>query len=288
MFALMALVGVALSSFVMFDTDTEDTQDDTRDDEPQPETIRVDALIYTDVDQIEDGTSSTTLDDSPVVRFGGAEDDMITGSNGNDLLDGEGGNDTLIAGDGHDILQGGDGQDLLRGDAGDDRLMGHEENDILLGGEGNDALFGGAGNDALGGEDGNDELHGYLGHDTLQGGAGEDVLFGGAGNDTLDGSDDDATDTLLGGSGDDHLIAGAGDHMSGGSGADVFSVHQDSVIDDFNPDEDTVEVLYYNDAPTLSTQVSDAGLVLLADGAVVATFSNLAALDLENVDLVAA
>jgi len=48
MFALMALVGVALSSFVMFDTDTEDTQNDTRDDEPQPKTCCVATQVTTD------------------------------------------------------------------------------------------------------------------------------------------------------------------------------------------------------------------------------------------------
>ena len=287
----MALVGVALSSFVVFDTETASDNDEPhalRNGEPEPETIRVDEFLYTDTDMIDGGTSADAIDDSPIVRFGGAEDNVITGANGNDLLDGEDGNDILIAGGGNDILQGGAGDDLLRGDDGDDRLMGHDDNDILLGGAGDDALFGGMGDDALGGEAGDDELHGYLGNDTLLGGAGHDVLFGGAGDDTLDGSDDDMTDTLIGSAGNDHLIGGIGDHLSGGSGADVFSVHQDSVIDDFNPDEDTVEVLYYNQPPMLTTQVSDAGLVLLADGAVVATFSDLTQLDLAAVELVQA
>jgi len=288
----MALVGVAMSSFVMFDTDTTseaDDQSNARDAEPEPEVIRVDAFLNEEAgDTHSDQASATSANDTPLARFGARDDDMLTGANGNDLLDGQAGNDTIIAGGGDDILQGGAGDDTLRGDNGDDRLMGHADNDMLDGGAGDDALFGGTGDDVLNGGAGDDQLDGYLGADTLFGGAGEDVLFGGADDDVLNGRGDGKTDTLLGGSGDDVLIAGNGDHMTGGSGMDVFNVNQNAVIHDFDPDEDSVEVVYENDMPTLTTQVSDAGLVLLADGAVVATFSKLAQLDMASVDLVRA
>jgi len=290
MIALMALVGVALSSLVLFDPDPGDQDDPALNGnnpaEPQPETIPVDAILNEDTLTGAD-TSSDAMGTDPLVRFGGPSGTLVLGANADDLLDGEGGDDTLRAADGDDTLHGGTGDDTLFGENGNDRLLGQDGDDILIAGTGDDALFGGAGHDALYGDAGDDQLHGYLGDDTLVGGAGADVLFGGAGNDILDGRDD-TTDTLLGGSGDDTLIAGSGDHLSGGAGADIFALTANNSVDDYDPTTDQIEVMYEGTPPALSTQVSDAGLVLLADGDVVATFADITALDLTQVRLVAA
>ncbi len=112
---------------------------------------------------------------------GGAEDDIVSGNNGNDRL---------FGGDGWDELSGGNGRDLLRGDAGNDILDGGDSNDRLFGGDGNDDLYGGNGRDRLFGNDGADNLSGDGNNDALFGGDGNDVLNGGRGNDNLIGGDD--------------------------------------------------------------------------------------------------
>ena len=50
----------------------------------------------------------------------------------------------------------------------------------------------------------------------------------------------------------------------------------------------TIEIAYFDAPPELSTGASDAGLTLLADGDLVATFSNLDDLDVTIVSLVTA
>ena len=85
-------------------------------------------------------------------------------------------------------------------------------------------------------------------------------------------------------------MGGAGDVLNGGTGADTFmlGLDDDAIVEDFNADEDLIEITYEGKAPVLSTVPTDAGLSLLADGEVVATFGNLETLDLANVTLVAA
>lgn len=112
----------------------------------------------------------------PVVAYGGAGDDALTGGNGADLLCGQAGGDTLL---------GGLGDDTLNGGGGDDRLLGEAQNDRLNGGAGRDWLDGGAGDDLLSGADREDTLLGNAGNDTLKGGLGDDQLTGGSGNDAL-------------------------------------------------------------------------------------------------------
>lgn len=55
--------------------------------------------------------------------YGGAGNDVLTGSSGNNLLLGNAGHDTLYGGLGRDLLVGGAGIDRLDGGAGDDLLL---------------------------------------------------------------------------------------------------------------------------------------------------------------------
>lgn len=168
-----------------------------------------------------------------------ADNDMLSGGEGEDFLHGGAGHDTLDGGTENDALVGGSGLDKLTGGDGDDELAGGSEDDVLDGGDGDDhligsygadELYGGAGADILQGGSENDMLNGGLGNDLLQGGIGDDVLIGGAGDDVLEGStgDDNLSSSsgenqLSGGSGDDKLTGGIGvDMLNGGSGSDVL------------------------------------------------------------------
>ena len=151
-------------------------------------------------------------------------------------------------------------------------------------------LNGGGGDDVLMGGDGDDALLGSLDNDTLIGGAGTDTLHGGSGHDVLYDRDDNSPDYLNGGAGDDTLMGGVGDNLHGGTGADTFKLIEgnDTIVEDFDPTEDVIEVTFDGKIPELSTTLSEEGLVLLADGETVATFANLTNLDLETVSLVPA
>lgn len=150
--------------------------------------------------------------DRPVVAYGDAGDDYLSGGSASNTLDG---------GDGNDRLRGGRGNDVLTGGSGDDKILGLFGDDILRGGDGNDDLHAGEGNDVVYGEAGNDRLDGEAGDDYLDGAAGNDAIRGGAGNDKLLGGDNQ--DMLNGGLGDDELYGQAGDDaLEGGTGNDVL------------------------------------------------------------------
>jgi len=148
------------------------------------------------------------------------------------------------------VVSGNDAGDIISTGAGDDH--GHIGDDNIRGDAGDDEFNGGAGDDTL---------LGSLGDDALVGGEGADTLHGGSGDDVLSDRGDNMRDFLNGGAGNDVLMGDAGDHLHGGTGIDP---------------------------PELSTGASDAGLTLLADGDLVATFSNLDGLDVTIVSLVAA
>ena len=148
------------------------------------------------------------------------------------------------------------------------------------------------------GTDGDDRLFGRAGDDDLDGGAGDDILIGGGGSDQIDGgsgndqifAQDGYGDQLNGGAGDDEIYADHGDKMSGGAGDDVFTIIEDAdaVVTDFDAEADRIEVQYEGASkPVLSTTLTDTGLQLLADGAVVATLGGITTLDLDTVALVA-
>ena len=127
----------------------------------------------------------------------------------------------------------------------------------------------------------------------LIGGAGQDVLHGGAGDDVIDGVTGEETatlDYLNGGAGNDTLIGNAGDILSGGTGADIFAMDatQGSMtVMDYDAADDTLVVLYNGAEPILSTELTEGGLILLADGTEVATLGGIETLDLATVQMVA-
>lgn len=163
------------------------------------------------------------------------------------ISDGEG-SSTLKGAAGSDLIFASGGDDFASGGNGDDFIDGGEGNNLLQGEEGNDFLLSGSGNDTLEGSDGIDLLISGTGNDSLDGGAGNDILIGGPGNDTLVGGDDD--DRLQGGPGKDSLIGGEGVDrfrfekgavkLKGGKGGK--SLKNVDVIEDFNPDEEVIEV----------------------------------------------
>ena len=277
MLAILGLMGVTLSAVMFIGTDDEELPENTLPaedpDDPSIEIQRLDDIAG--------------LSDDNIVIFSGNEDDTVQSGAGDDYIDGENGNDHLAGGAGNDTIQGGRGDDTIAGDAGDDMLNGHIGNDMIAGDAGDDALNGGGGNDMLMGGAGNDALLGSLDNDILVGGAGADTLHGGSGNDMLYDRGDDMRDYLNGGAGDDILMGGTGDNLHGGTGADTFKlmVDNNATVEDFNPAEDIIEIAFDGAVPLLTTSLSDAGLMLLADGEVVATFTNLIDLDLVAVSL---
>ncbi|MCO4848484.1 MAG: calcium-binding protein [Yoonia sp.] len=290
MLAILGLLSVALSAVMLTGADFgfgddakgDDGASTSTDTDKEPEIVSLDAIL----DDSAQGVSDQSGDDT--IIFSGNGDDAVVTGDGDDLIDAEDGNDTVDGGNGDDELHGGRGDDEIIGGGGDDTLYGHVGDDIMFGGTGNDAMIGGDGMDVLEGGDGDDALQGYLGNDTLIGGNGTDVLFGGSGDDLLDGRDDDgAMDFLNGSAGDDVLLAGTGDHLNGGTGADVFGLSHDSnaYVQDFDLDDDSIEVAYdtLSAVPILRFEDIEDGVLLLADGEIVATFAGHTALDMASV-----
>lgn len=275
MYAIFALMGMALTAMLIPDPvfSDEDDQDSGQRPENGPRDLEI--LIGADGDFTPPEDAATPFQqigsDGPDFMRGGALDDLISGGGGDDRIDGLGGDDTLFGGDGNDALFGHEGDDLIYGEAGDDRLVG---------GNGSDTLFGGAGQDTLEGMDGDDVLIGGDGADTLQGGRGDD---------TLDGRGDGLSDYLNGEDGDDRLIGGSGDVLTGSAGDDSFILRAgtDAVITDFDATADQIEVEYEGDQPpVLATVGGPEGLTLMADETVVAVLQNVTELDLAQVALI--
>lgn len=147
------------------------------------------------------------------------------------------------------------------------------------------------GDDLIGDADDN-TLQGGTGDDTLKGGQGADSLHGGPGDDTLIGSDDATPDVLDGGAGNDIIHAGAGDTVNGGRGDDVITLSTDAAVyvDDYNVDDDRIEVYYDSDdlKPELHVTTEDHGVALWADADLVATFGGIAELDMARIALLPA
>lgn len=236
-----------------------------------------------------EGTFFDLRDQVNVTAFGTSNADEMLGGDGQDYLSGRDGDDALAGGNGMDELHGELGNDMLSGGDGADSLFGHVGDDQLLGDAGDDTLTGGSGDDYLVGGAGDDSLSGNLDDDTLIGGSGEDTLFGGEGNDLIDGSDDAESDFLNGGAGDDKILAGILDNVSTGTGSDTITVGEDAEahVSDFDPLADQIELEYEGDiVPTLSTEPTETGIALLADGALVMTLDGVEALDVSQVQLI--
>ncbi len=142
----------------------------------------------------------------------------------------------------------------------------------------------------LTGTDGPDVLLGLDGDDVLTGGDGADVLDGGTGDDLIYGDDDQDADTLIGGEGHDQIWVGDGDTATGGRGDDVFHMDAEGIayITDYNPDDDRVELIYdpAGPVPELTTETTDDGVNLLADGDLVAVFNGSKVIDVSRVAMV--
>jgi hypothetical protein len=69
--------------------------------------------------------------------YGGAGDDILSGSAGLDTFDGGAGNDTITSSSGNDSIVGGDGHDLIDASSGDDTVM-------WSAGQGNDTIDAGS------------------------------------------------------------------------------------------------------------------------------------------------
>jgi Ca2+-binding RTX toxin-like protein len=84
----------------------------------------------------------------PATVFGGASNDVLTGTPNRDVIAGLEGNDRIKAGGGKDLVCGGEGNDVLRGGTGKDILLGQLGRDLLAGGGGTgDVCKGGPGKD---------------------------------------------------------------------------------------------------------------------------------------------
>jgi Ca2+-binding RTX toxin-like protein len=281
MLAILGLFGAAMAAIFI------SSDDGVTDDINNPAS---DTLSNTGETDLPSQTLEEAISTNAYEYEGGDTHDKILGGAGMNTIDGGDGNDWIEGGAGDDELDGCYGDDTLFGDDGDDELFGKEGDDSLDGGMGKDHLIGGDGNDILNGGDGDDRLLGGFGDDTLTGGTGMDALNGGAGDDTLDGSDDLIQDFLNGSIGDDTLIGGAGDNLNGGEGADIFvlSIGSNAHVDDYDPSEDKIEVLY-NPAegiPTLTTNEQDGTTFIYADEEIVACFAGAPAIDLSTVRLV--
>lgn len=211
-----------------------------------------------------DSSDASTADDGPQPEPDGA----------NTAQDGGDGLNTLLGTPGDDTLVGGSGQDLLQGQAGNDQIGGGAGNDQLAGGDGDDWVLGQLGDDLLAGGSGDDQLQGNEGNDTLEGGLGTDTMLGATGNDLLSGNE-----------GDDRLI--------GGEGADTLFLGQwlenPVTVHGFDAGEDLLVVFYQGTTPPdLQLEPADGRLILLANGAEMASFAADSAIDLQQVALLRA
>ncbi|MCV2888455.1 ELWxxDGT repeat protein [Ruegeria aquimaris] len=169
---------------------------------------------------VEDGnTTITTVPGAaltPLTLVGDADDNLLTGRDGNDTVRGLDGADRLLGNGGNDSLDGGLGADTLNGGDGNDTILGgpseDDLRDVIFAGEGNDSVDAGAGNDLIFGQGGNDTIAGGAGVDEIQGQDGDDVITGSS-----------FSDLVFGGAGDDFVNGGFGhDRINGGDGADKF------------------------------------------------------------------
>jgi len=160
--------------------------------------------------------------------YGGAGNNLLTGSSSANSLVGAGGLDTIDGAAGDDLLTGGLESDFLTGGAGNDTIVAGDGADTVMAGAGNDNQDGGLGTDTLDHSAVTVAITVTLssvspqntigaGTDTL---AGFENLVGGTGADTLGG--DAGANILSGNSGNDSIFGDAGDDtISGDLGTDT-------------------------------------------------------------------
>jgi Ca2+-binding RTX toxin-like protein len=256
-----------------------------------------------DADVQKGGASDNNFegDGGPDLLAGFAGDDTLTGAGGEDLLIGDTGDDVLSGGDGRDLLLGGRGEDLLSGGADTDLLIGGPGEDRLQGEDGDDLLADFAGSAEMDGGAGNDTLIGLAAGDNpalfdattqlqrdefiaaveAEFGAQPDPFDRMLLRNVFEPSDEASFDTMVGGAGDDVLIGDRGDFMTGGAGADTFVAvtpeNPDDTTDpafgqvvrvqDFNPDEDRLELLTASQGDVeITLSEVDQGVMVTVDG----------------------
>lgn len=205
--------------------------------------------------------------------------DKIVGTDANDVLTGTdiAFSDGIVGNGGDDLIYGLNGHNIIYGDYewpspsdapfGNDTIMGGSDLDLVSAGKGDDIVFGNDGFDQMNGNAGNDFISGGGDDDYIHGEEGDDVLVGGTG----DPSDSSFMDQLYGGAGDDIEIAGpdgatmGGEYFDTGFGAEFYEDkgndvmiagdghdqvwmrveynQGDDVVENFNPDEDTIFVV---------------------------------------------
>lgn len=252
---ILPLLATALVWDVFSTDDTEETEDD-----------KITGTDARDFLELGDSSDDLNIDSGlgfDVLRSGSGNDSIVSGDGG-DIIHAGDGNDTIEAGDGPDLVYSGNGDDLIDLSEGDDRWYDLNDDSYTLSQQGadltetgNDTVYGGAGNDAMYSDGGADSLFGEDGNDTLIGeNSSSTILYtiqrpedgwvadgpaaylnGGDGNDVLAGNDGD---TLVGGEGRDMFWAIVG----GIATPDEIVVLDDPVIiEDFDPDEDSLIVL---------------------------------------------
>ncbi len=182
-------------------------------------------------------------------------DDLINANGGNDVVDAGLGDDTVNGGAGNDSLTGGYGNDIVNGDNGADTLMGGHGSDTVNGGNGNDLIISRSDgrepiiNQTINrGDDPDYEVDFASGllYPSQYNIAQNDVLTGGAGADTF------RIEVLINAKEDiinRHVMENRMIHWHGVAGENN-DVHDhwvdrfgDDTITDFNPDEDTLEII---------------------------------------------
>jgi Ca2+-binding RTX toxin-like protein len=275
MLALLGLIGIAVAGTAFVNLSSSDDSgsaaaDDAFEDTDTEELADTNSDIFQFLDDTVD-VPDPDIDLDPVIET--VSNLISEGTDGDDILNGLAGNDYLEGGAGHDLLTGGEGADHIHGGSGNDSATGDDGDDLLSGGDGDDKLSGGYGDDTL---------IGGAGHDNIQGSDGDDIIDGVSGEDVAE------KDYLNGSEGDDILIGNNGDVMSGGSGADRFEITDGAVsIMDYTGD-DLLVLSYEGDAPVLTTEVTQDGMTLLANGEPVASLFGITSFDVTTVQLVAA
>jgi Ca2+-binding RTX toxin-like protein len=266
MLALLGLIGIAVAGTAFVNLSSSDDSgsaaaDDAFEDTDTEELADTNSDIFQFLDDTVD-VPDPEIDLDPVIET--VRNLISEGTDGDDILNGLAGNDYLEGGAGHDVLTGGEGADHIHGGSGNDSATGDDGDDLLSGGDGDDKLSGGAG------------------HNNIQGSDGDDIIDGVSGEDVAE------KDYLNGSEGDDILIGNNGDVMSGGSGADRFEITDGAVsIMDYTGD-DLLVLSYEGDAPVLTTEVTQDGMTLLANGEPVASLFGITSFDVTTVQLVAA
>jgi len=218
---------------------------------------------------------------------GTADEDELTGGDGNDDIVGLLGGDILSGGAGDDVMQGGGGEDVMVGNEGNDFMQGRGQDDTVQGFSGTDWVDGNDGDDFVRGGSGDDVVIGGEGSDEIFGRNDDDILIGGefiadpltteqlgalrGGGSLADIIPDSATvvddgdaDTLDGGNGNDVLLFGAGDLAIGGEGNDIFTVFADAAgseagtatVDDYASGEDAMLVYFQTEAEADAAEIT--------------------------------